>query len=109
MNPQYLNDLFTRSPMVYNLRDSQRLIQPEFNTFTYGFRSFRYYGAKIWNSIPCNIKETDSINVFKTKLTEWLYSDESRDINIFWYCVFGNSTPPGYIYMCVFVSVCVNV
>ena len=44
-NPAYLNDLFKQSNLKYNLRDSSRLEQPKFHTFTYGLRSFRYYGS----------------------------------------------------------------
>ena len=55
-NPTYLNDLFCEQTSDYQLRDSSRLIQPKFNTFKFGFKSFRYFGAKlmfyllIWNN-----------------------------------------------------------
>ena len=45
-NPTYLNDLFCEQTSDYQLRDSSRLIQPKFNTFKFGFKSFRYFGAK---------------------------------------------------------------
>ena len=46
-NPSYLNHLFSQSIPKYDLRDSFRLEQPKFRTFTYGFRSFRYFGSKV--------------------------------------------------------------
>ena len=42
LDPDYLNNLFKKPCLKYELRDSHRLEQPKFNTFTYGLRSFRY-------------------------------------------------------------------
>ena len=44
-NPPYLNCLFTKCEVKYNLRDSDLLLQPKFKTFTYGYKSFSYFGA----------------------------------------------------------------
>ena len=51
-NPTYLNDLFTAQSNDCHFRDSIRLIQPKFNTFRFGSKSFRYFGAKLWNVLP---------------------------------------------------------
>ena len=56
-NPTYLNDLFSVQADDYQLRDSSRLIQPKFNTFKFGSKSSRYYGAKLWNVLPVDIKQ----------------------------------------------------
>ena len=45
LNPAYLNELFTPNEVEYNLRDPYLLVQPKFNTYKFGFKSFRYYGA----------------------------------------------------------------
>ena len=42
------------------------------NTFLYGLRSIKYFGAKLWNDIPTFIKMSVSFNVFKSKLKEFL-------------------------------------
>ena len=36
MGPQYLNELFQSNNATYNFRDSQKLIQPKFNSITFG-------------------------------------------------------------------------
>ena len=82
LNPQYLNDLFSERSVEYQLRDSCRLVQPKFNTVTYCYRSFRYFGAKLWNSLPRNVKDTDSLSIFKYNITRWLLSEECRDVDI---------------------------
>ena len=42
------------------------------NTFRYGLRSIKYFGAKLWNGIPTFIKVSVSLNIFKSKLKEFL-------------------------------------
>ena len=59
INPAYMNDMFIDKESKYNLRDQSRLLQPKFNTKRYGYRSFMYFGSKIWNSLPNNIKNLD--------------------------------------------------
>ena len=58
LNPPYLNELFINKDTPYNLRDSNRLQQPEYKTVRYGFKSFRYYGSKIWNALPTEVKQS---------------------------------------------------
>ena len=59
MNPMYLNNLFCKQEIKYNLRDKTLLEQPKFSTKTYGYRSFKYYGSKLWNALPFEIKNTE--------------------------------------------------
>ena len=82
-NPTYLNRLFTEPLANYNLRDRRRLNQPRFHTYTYGFRSFRYSGSKLWNSLPRAIKNTNDINEFKKNITEWCQTCDLTKMEIF--------------------------
>ena len=83
LNPDYLNKLFKQSSTKYNLRDSCRLEQLKFNTFSYGQRSFRYYGSKLWNLLPFSVKNTNDLNIFKTKITGWCYSKQCAAFDVF--------------------------
>ena len=85
-NPTYLNDLFCEQTSDYQLRDSSRLILPRFNTFKFGFKSFRYFGAKLWNVLPADIKQSESLFIFKTRITKWCYSDAAKALEekMFW-------------------------
>ena len=71
INPAYMNDKFIDKESKYNLRDQSRLLQPKFNTKRYGYRSFKYFGSKIWNSLPASIKNLDDLNLFKRDLFNW--------------------------------------
>ena len=36
---------------------------------------FNYLGPKIWNIVPEDIKKSESLNVFKTKIKKWIPGD----------------------------------
>ena len=83
LNPAYLNDIFIQPSLKYSLRDSCRLEQPKFRTFTYGLRSFRYYGSKLCNLLPYQVKNTRDIVTFKINITEWCHSKQCISHEIF--------------------------
>ena len=92
LNPDYLNNLFKQSSTKYDLRDSCRLEQPKFNTFSYGQLSFRYYGSKLWNLLPCSGKNIKDFNIFKTNITRWCYRKQSDSLDVFWCAAHGAAT-----------------
>lgn len=70
--PIYIQELFNVRLNNYDMRDNDKFTLPSFNSTSYGKKSFRYYGAKLWNSIPLEIKQSVSLNTFKNSLTNWL-------------------------------------
>ena len=81
-NPTYLNDLFTSRIPNYNFRDNDLIQQHRFKTVKYGYKSFQYYGAKLWNSLPPEVKNSASLNIFKTRLNTWLYTPQAASLEI---------------------------
>ena len=65
MSPEYLS-LFSKSSIPYSLRDNNKLIQQKMKTTTFGLKSFTYYGAHLWNSLPVDIKSAVTLGNFKT-------------------------------------------
>ena len=60
---------------IFKLRYTDRLTRekyklnleiPKPNQATFGTRSLRSYGPKIWNALPYHIKISDNLNSFKT-------------------------------------------
>ena len=56
------------------------LLQPKFNTKRYGYRSFKYFGSKIWNSLPTSIKNLDDLDLFKRDLFNWCMTDHANKL-----------------------------
>ena len=58
----------TRNESNYALRDSVNKLVAPFPRTNYMKNSFSYSGATLWNSLPCNIRESASLNQFKRLL-----------------------------------------
>ena len=43
------------------------------NRVTYGDRAFSVHTSKLWNNIPCELKDIKDINKFKKELKTHLY------------------------------------
>ena len=82
LNPPYLNKLFENKPVKYDLRDSSILKQNKFNTIKYGYKSFAYYGSKLWNELPNDLKMSPSLNIFKNKINKWCRTEQCIRLEI---------------------------
>ena len=63
--------VFRSDTLTYNLRDSDgtfAIPQPRTN---YCKRSLSYNGVVLWNSLPLNIRQSLSLNEFKSKLKNY--------------------------------------
>ena len=70
-SPVYLKEIVQKKDIPYSLRDPDKLVQPRVNSTAYGIKSLRYYGAKLWNSMPIYIKEACSLQEFKLLIKQW--------------------------------------
>ena len=71
ISPVYLNAMFIRKECPYALRDNSILVRPKVNLTQYGLKSFKSYGAKIWNNLPTSFKANISLDEFKTIIKSW--------------------------------------
>ena len=70
LTPEYLWFKFTyrRDISKYNLRDCvNKLAIPKPRT-NYLKNSFIYSGAVLWNSLPSDLRQAESLNIFRNKL-----------------------------------------
>ena len=79
--PDYLFEKFTlRSPIhTRNTRHCDQLNIPRCSLTT-GQQSFTYRGAKLWNNLRDNVKSSDSVKVFRKKIVNLLFSDQSMNL-----------------------------
>ena len=71
LNPSFMSSTFNIKHVPYNFRDNQILTLSNFKNITYGERSFKYYGAHVWNHIPVEIKAAKNITTFKKLVRAW--------------------------------------
>ena len=69
MAPGYISDLLTKYVPPRNLRSANKsLLQMpvKVKTHTYGQRSFSYAAPRLWNSLPEEIKNSNTKSALKT-------------------------------------------
>ena len=70
IEPCLLSHLYSLKSQPYDLRNCSILVQPEFSTISFGKKSIKYKGAKLWNLLPNHIKEAENINKFRKMLQD---------------------------------------
>ena len=73
--PDYLSSLINVYRPARALRSCHRslLCLPKTNSVTYGQRAFSYAAPELWNSLPDNIKLSQSIAEFKSSLKTFFF------------------------------------
>ena len=69
LNPDFMKDIFYLSP--YQTHKKYDIFVHSRNTASFGDKSLRALGPHVWNSLPENIKSTDTISVFKNFIKNW--------------------------------------
>ena len=84
--PNYLRDLLEPYVPRRTLRSMSklRLVEQSFKLSTYGLRAFSVSAPRLWNGIPLEIRQSNSVSVFKKNLKTSL----SRLSNLVYISVF---------------------
>ena len=72
-NPRFTKEIFEKRDENRVTRDRYKfnLNIPRRNQVTFGTKSFKFYGPKIWNALPVNIKTAENLNTFKDLIKKW--------------------------------------
>ena len=66
LNPEFMNNIF-------KVKENKRLVRkqyklnletPEWNQVTFGAKSLKVYGSKVWNNLPFHIKTSENLVQF---------------------------------------------
>ena len=73
--PKYISDLLRFHDPGRNLRSVNKLLLtvPKTKQKTYGDRAFSVAAPKLWNTLPIEIKQCSTINIFKQRLKTHLF------------------------------------
>ena len=73
INPAFMNEIFELRKTNRAVRNQYKLNLevPIINQVTFGAKSIRYLGPKIWNSLPFHIKSSESLTTFKRIIKNW--------------------------------------
>ena len=68
LNPSFMAEVFATNVVPYNLRDSINLVLPKARTNLYGIDTVRFVGQKLWQNLPKEIKESQTMEIFKRNI-----------------------------------------
>ena len=68
--PTSISELLTARNFNYNLRDDAILKLYKVKSQKYGIKLWRYQAARLWNTIPSNLRTIDGYRSFKRGLKE---------------------------------------
>ena len=71
LSPNIMQKVFEFTEPAYNFRKDAVFKSYKIQTQRYGIESLRYLGPKIWAQVPNEIKESDSLFIFKSKIKKW--------------------------------------
>ena len=72
LSPEIMKEIFVfQENETYNLRSGNHLARKNIRTTQYGIESVSNLGAKLWNLLPGEIKNSSSLTVFKNKIRKW--------------------------------------
>ena len=73
LNPEFMNKIFKvkENKRVVREQYKSNLETPKWNQVTFGAKSLKVYGSKIWNSLPSHIKTSENLFQFKSLIKNW--------------------------------------
>ena len=69
--PQYIRDIVKYKNAKYNFRYENMLQLPTVRTSRYGKKCFRFEAARVWNSLPTEIRCAENFKEFKRLVHTW--------------------------------------
>ena len=72
LTPEIMTEVLEIKEPHYNLRsEASHFKRENVKSAHYGIQSMRHLGPKIWNMVPQNIRESSSLNQFKSLIKFW--------------------------------------
>ena len=64
-------DIFQTRSIRYNLRSQTDFGGYSVNINRFGLNSLKFFAAKVWDVVRLEIKNSDTVEVFKNKIRKW--------------------------------------
>ena len=84
--PPYLRSLMEQQTTAYSLRGTLKSDLPRVTTTSYGLQSFRYAAPRVWNTLPDNIRTSESLIALKCTIqnitVKIFFEDKTNNMHI---------------------------
>ena len=74
MAPESLNEIFQNRALLYNLRTKPNFSSRQVHSVHHGTESLSFLGPKIWELVPEDTKQSESLKIFKNNIKKWVPS-----------------------------------
>ena len=75
LSPPLMNEIFVERNNNYSLRGNNLLTRRRVNSMRYGTETDSFLAPKIWDILPKDIKDSESLDIFKKKIKKWIPSE----------------------------------
>ena len=75
LSPPLINEIFVERNNNYSLRGNNVLTRRRVNSVRYGTETVSFLAPKIWDILPKDIKDSESLDIFKRKIKKWIPSE----------------------------------
>ena len=73
-----MNKIFIEKVPSYELRVDGNICLPKVKTMSFGTETVRFLGQKLWRTLPADIKESESLSMFKRKIKMYTVTCDSK-------------------------------
>ena len=70
-----MSDNFPTRVLNYNLRSQTDFLRITVNTTKFGLNPLRHFALNVWSMIPIEIKNSSTVEIFKSKISKWEPND----------------------------------
>ena len=71
LNPSFMKEIFVEKHSPYGLRSCHNLLLPQVRTTCYGLETISFLGCRLWQALPNDMKQSDTLSSFKRKIKTW--------------------------------------
>ena len=72
LSPEILRETFVSKASWYNLRRNDTFEKRQVDSVYHGTESLLFLGPKIWDLVPVELKQSESLDSFKSKIKNWM-------------------------------------
>ena len=70
VSPPIMNEVFQTNVCPYDLRNPRILASKHKSTIKYGINTIAFRGSQIWQNIPLEIRNSESLSLFKSNIKQ---------------------------------------
>ena len=72
LSPDILTEIFVPKISLYNIRRNNTFERRQVHSVYQGTESLSFLGPKIWDLVPLELKQLESLEIFRLKIKKWV-------------------------------------